>query len=290
MIENILSVDVEEWFHPEALQHRFPAEIWSEQITRVRQNIDNLLELFEQKNAKATFFILGWVAQEHPEMIREIAKQGHEIASHGSFHRMVTKMKPAEFEKDLSYSLKTLEDVSGEKVLGFRAPTFSVVKETFWSWEIMLKLGLVYDSSVYPIWHDRYGVPEAPRKMYLALEQDQRQLIEFPMSTMRIFNKNVPFGGGGYLRIFPEWITRLGIKRVNKEGIPAIVFMHPWEFDTDQPKLNLGKIQTIRHYYNIKNNISKLAHLLDEFKWISFRDYLDKKSYHNSLLKLSNIN
>ena len=265
MIENILSVDVEEWFHPEALQHKFPAEIWSEQPSRVRSNVDKLLNLFEVKKAKATFFILGWVAQENPAMIKDIVNAGHEIASHGSFHKMVTKMTPKEFEKDLSNSIKILEEISGQKVLGFRAPTFSVIKQTFWAWEIMLRLGLVYDSSVYPIWHDRYGVPDAPRKMYTAIEKDSQKLIEFPMSTMRIFKKNIPFGGGGYLRIFPKWFTEIGIKAINREGIPATVFVHPWEFDSDQPRLNLGKVQTLRHYYNIKNNINKLSRLLDEY-------------------------
>jgi len=278
MIENILSVDVEEWFHPEALQNQFPTEIWSEQTNRVHENVEKLLTLFEEKKATATFFTLGWVANEHPEMIRKIVENGHEIASHGLMHRMVTKLTPEEFEKDLGESIKILEDISGQKVLGFRAPTFSVVENTFWAWEIMLKLGLSYDSSVYPIWHDRYGVPEAPRSVYSAIEKDGKSLTEFPMSTMKFFGKNVPFGGGGYLRIFPNWFTRMGIKSVNKEGIPAIMYMHPWEFDPDQPKINLGKVQSLRHYFNIKKNLSKLGQLLDEFKWTSFKESIEKNA------------
>lgn len=276
MIENILSVDVEEWFHPEALQYQFPTEIWSEQAYRVDMNVEKLLALFDEKNVKATFFTLGWVANEHPDMVRKIVDNGHEIASHSLMHRMVTKLTPEEFEKDLSESVKILEDVSGQKVLGFRAPTFSVVEKTFWAWDVMLKLGLKYDSSVYPIWHDRYGVPGAPRSQYIARENGAAALTEFPMSTMRFLGKNVPFGGGGYLRIFPNWFTEMGIRSVNKEGIPAIMYMHPWEFDTEQPKLKLGKLQTLRHYYNIDKNLLKLGQLLDKFEWTSFKEILSK--------------
>lgn len=234
------------------------------------------MTLFEEKNVKATFFTLGWVANEHPEMIRKIVDSGHEIASHGLMHRMVTKLTPEEFEKDLSESIKILEDISGQKVLGFRAPTFSIVERTFWAWEIMLKLGLAYDSSVYPIWHDRYGVPNAPRSVYTAFEKNGVNLTEFPMSTMKVFGKNVPFGGGGYLRIFPNWFTKMGIKSVNKEGMPAIMYMHPWEFDPNQPRINIGTVQSLRHYYNIKNNLSKLGLLLDRFEWTSFKEFISK--------------
>lgn len=275
MVTNILSVDVEEWFHPEALQARFPREQWAQQPARVEQNVESLLELFDTHHVQATFFTLAWVARAHPEMIRKICDAGHEIASHGSFHKMVTKMTPGEFRSDLGDSIKILEDISGQKVLGFRAPTFSVIRETFWSWEIMLELGLKYDSSVYPIWHDRYGVPDAPRKRYTALKKDGRELIEFPMSTLSLFGKRLPFGGGGYLRIFPEGFTKMAIAKINKEGLPAIMYMHPWEFDSDQPRLELGKIQTWRHYYNIPANRQKLSGLLHRFKWTSFKNILD---------------
>ena len=273
-MNNILSVDVEEWFHPEALQHRFPPQSWSAQEKRVEQNVQRLLQLFDDKEARATFFILGWVARECPQMIRKIVAAGHEVATHGNSHRMLTKLSPQEFKEDLAESIKTLEDISGQKVLGFRAPTFSLVKETQWAWEVMLELGLRYDSSVYPIWHDRYGIPDASRSRYIALQKNSRELIEFPMPTLRILGRNVPFGGGGYLRIFPLWFTQWAIKRFNKEGLPAIIYMHPWEFDPDQPKLNLGWLQTKRHYYHIEHNYAKLAALLDRHPWTSFKNCL----------------
>lgn len=274
---NILSVDVEEWFHPEALQHLYPHSEWSKLDSRVNENVEKLLQLFSTKKAKATFFILGWIAKNHPGVIKKIVEQGHEIASHGNNHKMLTKMSPEEFEEDLAESIKILEDTSGQRVLGFRAPTFSVVKKTFWSFEIMEKLGLIYDSSVYPIWHDRYGVPDAPRQKYLAFRKSRRFLTEFPMSTVKLLGKNIPFGGGGYLRIYPNWLTIKGIKSVNKEGFPAILYMHPWEFDTGQTRLNLGKLQSLRHYYNIDKNLIKLSELLDQFSWTNFKTLISEK-------------
>lgn len=282
MIKNILSVDVEEWFHPESLQDRFPQSKWSSLEYRVEKNVDTLLDLFAEKNVTSTFFTLGWVARTFPQIIKKIAEQGHEVATHGNMHKMVTKMTQNAFHSDLDASIKSLEDISGQKVLGFRAPTFSVVKNTRWSWETMLDLGLVYDSSVYPIWHDRYGIPDAPRKQYVALEKGSKKLIEFPMSTITFMGKNIPFGGGGYLRIFPNWVTKKGIKKVNAEGFPAIMYMHPWEFDAGQPKLDLGKVQTWRHYYNIEHNLSKLAELLELFSWGSFKQLLQEQNNLNN--------
>ncbi len=200
---------------------------------------------------------------------------------------MVTKMSPEEFEIDLGDSIKILEDTSGEKVLGFRAPTFSIIKETFWGFEIMEKLGLVYDSSVYPIWHDRYGVPEAPRIKYNVFENDKKVLTEFPMSTMKILGKNLPFGGGGYLRIYPNWLTKKAISSVNKEGIPAIMYMHPWEFDNGQERLDLGKVQTWRHYYNIDRNLTKLSELLEQYSWTSFKKLIQENEKHKEILILN---
>jgi len=274
MIQNILSVDVEEWFHPEAVQHLFSPNNWSTLQNRVEDNMSILLELFREKNVKATFFVLGWIAETYPKLVNDIVKDGHEIGTHGHMHKMVTQMTPAEFEKDLNKSIQILNKISGQQIIGFRAPTFSVVEQTYWSLKIMHKLGIRYDSSIYPIWHDRYGVPNAPRNRYQVFSDNGKVLIEFPMSTLRILNKNIPFGGGGYLRIFPGWVTNKAISLTNAKGYPAIMYLHPWEFDTRQPKLNLGFFQKWRHYYNIENNLTKLAKLLDNFNWTSFNSVL----------------
>ena len=282
---NILSIDVEEWFHPEAVHHLFEPETWDELSARVDRNVDILLELFAKRNATATFFVLGWVARKYPELIKKIVEAGHEIASHGDNHQMVTKLDADTFREDLTNSIKSLEDVSGQKVYGFRAPTFSIVKETQWAWDIILELGLEYDSSVFPIYHDRYGVPDAPRYPYIVATMDQKTLVEFPMPTLKIFKKNIPFGGGGYLRIFPLQFTKYAIKKFNKDNQPVIFYAHPWEFDIGQPRLKLGMIQTWRHYYNIKNNFHKLDSLLVNSKWISFKEYLDMNNLSQNLSK-----
>ncbi len=280
-IDNILSVDVEEWFHPEAVQHRYPLNTWQNQPARVEHNVDLLLELFGQEGLTATFFILGWIARQHPKMVRKIADGGHEVASHGDMHRMLTRMTPQEFEIDLRESMKVLEDSSGQKIIGFRAPTFSLVASTQWAWDIMLAEGIQYDSSVYPIFHDRYGMPDSPRFSYVACENHYGTLIEFPMPTLRLLGRNIPFGGGGYLRLLPLWYTRFAIKRFNNDGKPAIMYMHPWEFDTEQPRLNLGKIQSWRHYHNIDKNLGRLEQLLSAFRWTSFRHYLENRDAPN---------
>ncbi len=278
-MKNILSIDVEEWFHPEAVQHLFPANSWDERESRVEENVEKLLALFDSQNTKATFFVLGWTARKFPQLIKKMAAAGHEVATHGNSHRMVTKLTPDEFREDLAESISVIQEISGEKVLGFRAPTFSIVKETQWAWEIMLELGIEYDSSVYPIWHDRYGIPDAPRHLYIALEKKSRKLIEFPMPTLKIGNKNLPFGGGGYLRIFPLSFTKYAIKKFNKEKLPAIIYAHPWEFDMEQPRLKLGTIQTWRHYYNINRNLKKLETLLVHFEWTSFKDFMTQDNF-----------
>lgn len=280
-MKNILTVDVEEWFHPEALQHRFPAEQWDNQPSRVVPLVERLLALFNEYGAKATFFVLGWVAEKHPQMVRRIVDEGHEVASHSYRHRMVTQMTPTEFKEDLQRSLHVLQDIMGKPVLGFRAPTFSITKKSFWAYEILAESGVKYDSSIYPIWHDRYGVPDAPRSVFEVETGNGANLIEFPMPTIKIFGKNFPFGGGGYLRLFPLKFTTMAIRKFNKEGYPAIVYMHPWEFDSDQPKINMGALQSFRHYGNISKNLRKVRRLLQSFEWTNFSDYLNMVKLQN---------
>jgi polysaccharide deacetylase family protein (PEP-CTERM system associated) len=272
-MKNLLSVDVEEWFHPESVQHLFDRDMWPGYESRVRINVNKLLALFEKKGVKATFFILGWVAEKYPEMVKEISGLGHEVASHGYSHRMVTKMNEIEFQNDLLKSVKILEDITGKKVTGFRAPTFSVVMSTSWALQIMATNGFRYDSSVYPIYHDRYGIPDAPRTPYFPLGEDEN-LVEFPMSTVKMFGKNFPFGGGGYLRIFPLWFTKKLLRKLNREGLSGILYVHPWEFDAEQPRLDLGFPSNLRHYYNIKSNLDKLESLLTDFEWTNFESVL----------------
>ncbi len=282
-MKNVLTVDVEEWFHPEAVQNQFPPETWDKQEKRVEPLIDKLLDLFAQYNARATFFVLGWVAERNPQIVKNIVAAGHEIASHSYSHRMVTRMTPEEFDEDLKKSVQVLQDISGKKVRGFRAPTFSITKQNLWAFDILIQNGLEYDSSIYPIWHDRYGIPDAPRSPFLFQGQNGQQIAEFTMPTIQIGSKNLPFGGGGYLRLLPLWFTMFGIRRFNNEGQSAIIYMHPWEFDPEQPRLPMGKLQSFRHYGKIKHNFAKLTHLLKTFDWMAMEDYLEQLQKQNAL-------
>lgn len=286
-MKHILSVDVEEWFHPEAVNHLFPEKEWDNLDSRVVDNTERLLELFNEKKTRATFFILGWVARKHPGLVCKIHDAGHEVASHSTRHRMITQLNESEYRRDLLESKKILEDIIGEEVIGFRAPTFSIVKETIWAHEVLLEAGFRYDSSIYPIWHDRYGIPEAPSGPYVCLDKDGRRLIEFPMPTLKVLGKNIPFGGGGYLRILPGWLTTAAIRRSEKLKRPVISYMHPWEFDSGQPRLSLGKIQTWRHYFNINKNFAKLSDLLTRFEWTNFKSVINQTDYLENLLNLT---
>ncbi len=288
-MKNILTVDVEEWFHPEALQNQFPPDVWAEQPQRVMPLIDQLLDLFAAYRVRATFFVLGWVARQNPQIVKKIVAAGHEIASHSLNHQMITKMTPEEFKEDLGTSIKILQDISGIAIKGFRAPTFSIVRSNFWAFEVLAELGLQYDSSIYPIWHDRYGIPNAPRIPHFIETKTGNTIVEFPMPTIKLGNKNIPFGGGGYLRLLPLWFTKFGIRKFNKEGFPAIIYMHPWEFDPHQPRVKLSKIQNYRHYGKIKKNIFKLENLLQSFEWMAMEDYL-KMIVNDKNMRLKKLN
>ncbi len=288
-MKNILTVDVEEWFHPEALQHRFPPETWPNQPARIEPLMERLLDLFEEHGARATFFVLGWVAEHHAPLVRQMVERGHEVATHSYGHRMADKLEPERFKEDLNRSIEILQDITGKNILGFRAPTFSVSKKTFWVFDVLAEAGLRYDSSIYPIWHDRYGVPQAPRFVFEVQTHKGAKILEFPMPTLRFFGKNFPFGGGGYLRLFPLRFTTMAIRHFNKSGHPAIIYMHPWEFDTDQPKVAMGRLQSLRHYGNIGRNFQKVTALLKSFKWTNFQNYL-KELEKDETLEIKKLN
>ncbi|NOX36474.1 MAG: DUF3473 domain-containing protein [Calditrichaeota bacterium] len=272
MPKNILSFDIEDWFHPEIFDGRFPMETWERLESRVERNTDIILEFLQRKKMTATFFILGWVAERYPELVRRIAREGHEIGSHLFSHKMITKMTPEEFKEELERSLKVLNQLAEGPVIGFRAPTFSITKKTLWALPIMYRAGIRYDSSVFPILHDRYGIPDSPRKPYVIYRDEQGKggIIEFPMTTVRFLTLNFPLGGGGYFRIYPFWFSRLLMKRCEAEDIPIIFYAHPWEFDKNLPRVNLNFVGKIRHYTGIKKFLERLDRLTDAFEFTSF--------------------
>jgi len=275
-ILNALSVDVEDYYQVGAFEKTISRHRWEEFEPRVDRNTRSLLELFAQHDVKATFFVLGWVAERWPDLVTEIHRAGHELAAHGYDHRRVTTLSPEEFRIDVRCTKQMLEDLSGAEVVGYRAPSYSIVRRTLWAIDILAEEGFRYDSSIFPIRHDRYGIPDAPRFPWLFREQEDLPLKEFPISTLRVMGMNLPFVGGGYLRHFPFWFSRWGMKRVNNVDLQsAVVYVHPWEIDPDQPRIEARWLTRQRHYRNLDKTRSRLERLFHEFKFATVRKVLE---------------
>ncbi len=262
---NALSVDVEDYFQVSAMAPYIARSDWDAIPCRVERNVDRLLALFQQNNAQATFFVLGWIAERYPAMVRRIAASGHEVASHGYAHLRATEQSPDDFLADIVRAKKILEDIAAVAVLGYRAPSFSVGKVNPWAFDSIARAGYRYSSSVYPVKHDHYGIPDAPRFPYRSREA----LVEIPITTVRVLGRNLPAGGGGYFRLAPYALSSWAIRRVNeREGRPAIFYLHPWEIDPEQPRVREAGLKTrFRHYLNLKRMESRLARLTSEFRW-----------------------
>jgi polysaccharide deacetylase family protein (PEP-CTERM system associated) len=266
-MQHALSIDVEDWFHPEALRDVVRPEDWPRLESRAGRNVERLLRLLDAARVRATFFVLGWVADREPDLVPRLAAAGHEIASHGWAHRMITQQSPAEFEADLQRSLHLLRAQSGQAVVGYRAPSFSVVRTTLWALDVLLDHGVEYDSSIFPVHHDRYGMPEAPRAPYRVSWCDSRELWELPPVTLHVLGRTLPAAGGGYLRLLPYGVSAWALRRLEREGIPGVVYTHPWEYDAEQPHVVMPRLRAWRHYGNVTRTESKLARLLREFSF-----------------------
>jgi polysaccharide deacetylase family protein (PEP-CTERM system associated) len=264
-IVNALSVDVEDYFQVSALAPHIAREDWDKMECRVERNVDRLLARFAEHGASATFFTLGWIAQRYPQIVRRIVDAGHELASHGYGHLRASEQTRAEFSADIGSAKKLLEDLGGVRVRGYRAPSFSIGASNLWAFECLQAAGYDYSSSVYPVAHDHYGMPDAPRFPYKA----QGALIEIPITTVRALGRNFPAGGGGYFRFAPYFISRWAIDRFNaQEQRPAIFYMHPWEIDPDQPRVRgVGLKSRFRHYVNLHKTEARLCRLLADFRW-----------------------
>lgn len=263
-MKNALTFDVEEYFHAEAFARVLRPEEWPTLESRVTRSTERLLDILDRERVRATFFVLGWVAERHPGLVREIASLGHEIACHGYGHRMIQHLSRPDFERDVTRAKRALEDAVGRPVLGYRAPTFSIMRETLWSLDVLIEAGFRYDSSIFPVVHDRYGIPDAPRFPHRLKAPSGGEITEFPMSTMTVLGRRLPVAGGGYFRLFPYRVTRRAIARINGERQPAMVYLHPWEFDPDQPRLPVGPLTRFRHLVNVGKTESRLRRLLGE--------------------------
>ena len=266
-IRNAFSIDVEDYFQVSALAPHFPRQIWDQQTCRVERNVDRMLGMLADSQAHATFFTLGWVAERFPEMVKRIVAGGHELASHGYGHQRVSDLTPAEFLDDVTRAKKILEDLGGQAVIGYRAPSFSIGENNLWALDSLGDAGYQYSSSIYPIRHDHYGMPNAPR--FAFRPSDSKTLLELPATTIRLFNRNLPAAGGGYFRLLPYQMSRWSINRVNKVDKQACIFYcHPWEIDPEQPRPHGMTLKTrFRHYLNLGRTESRLRTLLKDFRW-----------------------
>jgi polysaccharide deacetylase family protein (PEP-CTERM system associated) len=266
-IRNAMTIDVEDYFQVSAFAPHIARDSWPSLACRVEANMDRILGLLDSAGIKATFFTLGWIAERYPAMVRRVVEQGHELASHGYGHQRASDLGALEFKDDIVRSKALLEQIGGQAVLGYRAPSFSIGTANLWTMDTLLQAGYRYSSSIYPIRHDHYGMPDAPR--FAFYPNGAGTLLELPITTVRLMNRNLPAGGGGYFRFFPYAVSRWLMQRVNqRDGKSAIFYFHPWELDPGQPRQqNIGLKTRFRHYVNLDRMESRLKVLMRDFQW-----------------------
>jgi polysaccharide deacetylase family protein (PEP-CTERM system associated) len=266
-VVNAMSIDVEDYFHVSVFDGIVPRAKWASMESRVVGNTLRLLDIFDEFDVRSTFFVLGWVAERHPALVKTIAQRGHEVASHGYAHRLVYDQTPSAFRDDVRRAKSILEDAAGRKVSGYRAPSYSITPRSLWAIDVLVEEGYEYDSSIFPIRHDRYGIPVSHRHPY-EIQRAGGALTEVPGSTTQVGPLKLPIAGGGYFRILPYWWTRWGIGRVNeREQRPAVFYLHPWEIDPEQPRLHAGRLSRFRHYRNLHDTETRLRNLLADFRF-----------------------
>lgn len=267
VIRNAMTIDVEDYFQVSVFAPHIAREDWPKMPCRVEANIDRILQLLSERNVPATFFTLGWIAERYPSMVRRIVAGGHELASHGYAHLRASDQDEAQFRDDIVRSKHILEDIGGQPVLGYRAPSFSIGKRNLWALDVLRESGYRYSSSIYPIQHDHYGMPDAPRFAFYPNGSDG--LLEVPVTTVRLMQRNLPAGGGGYFRFFPYAMSRWMMQQVNrKDQQSAIFYFHPWELDPGQPRQSgIGLKTRFRHYVNLERMETRIRALTRDFKW-----------------------
>jgi polysaccharide deacetylase family protein (PEP-CTERM system associated) len=267
-IQNALTVDVEDYFHVSGFERDIRREDWGSYPSRVVQNTRRILALLNGRHVKATFFVLGWVADHYPDLVSEIDDAGHEIGSHSYWHRLVYRQSPCEFRDDLCRSRDLLQDITGKSVTAYRAPSFSITSESLWALDILAQEGFQVDASIFPIYHHRCGIPGAPCHPFIHATQ-WGSLRIFPGSVARIGKVNLPISGGGYFRVFPYWLTNRSLRHINKRlGQPFVFYIHPWEFDPEQPRLKVStRVMRFRHYVNLSTTKAKVQRLLTHFSF-----------------------
>jgi polysaccharide deacetylase family protein (PEP-CTERM system associated) len=273
-IVNAMTVDVEDYFHASAFDRIVSRAEWFERESRVVPNTHRLLEFFHRHQVRGTFFVLGWVAERFPSLVREIASCGHELASHGYHHQLIYTLTREQFRDDVRRAKAVIEDAGGCQVRGYRAPSFSIVRSSLWALDVLIEEGHAYDASIFPIHHDRYGIPDAPRTAHV-IKRGAGEIVEVPASTVRAGASNLPIAGGGYFRLLPYAFTRWGINRVNAAGEPVVFYIHPWEIDPAQPRLPVSRLTALRHYSNLDDTLTRMERMVSDFAFDTIAAALD---------------
>lgn len=274
-VKHAMTVDVEDYFHVAAFSKVIDTSKWSEYPSRVERNTDVLLELFKQKNIKATFFVLAWVAERYPQIVKAIVEQGHELASHGYSHQLVYEQSPDIFREETHKSKTILEDIGQKPVLGYRAASYSITAKSLWALDILAELGFTWDSSIFPVRHDNYGMPNSPEQPY-QIKTAHGVLTEFPLTTAKVLGLSIPAAGGGYFRQYPYFVSKYLFNRASlNQTRPQIFYLHPWEIDPDQPRVEGASwFSQFRHYTNIQRCLPRLERLVDDFSFTTVSDSL----------------
>lgn len=273
-IRNALTIDVEDYFQVAALAEAVRRDDWDSMEYRVEANTDRLLGLLDQYNTRATFFTLGWVAERSPELVRRIRRAGHEVASHGYSHQLIYNQTADVFREETRRSKGILENILGEPVTGYRAASYSITARSRWALDILAEEGFTWDSSIFPVHHDRYGMPDAPRWPYRLKTDNGHELAEFPLSTLKLPGYTLPIAGGGYFRLFPYWFSQWGLGSINRQGRPFVFYLHPWEVDPEQPRLEVKWLSRFRHYNNLDVCEARLNRLLQRFDFAPMGEVL----------------
>ena len=264
-MKNALTIDLEDYYHVSAFRDQVAPDQWNSRESRVERNTDLLLGLLDEAQCKATFFTLGWVAEQTPHVVRRVAQRGHEVACHSLRHRIVYEMTRDEFREDARRAKQLIEDCSGAAVRGYRAPSFSITDDSLWALEVLAELGFTFDSSIFPVKHPNYGMPKASRQPY-RVQTASGPIVEFPMTTLQFAGHRAPFGGGAYFRLLPYWYTRWGVRYLNlREHQSVCVYLHPWELDPEQPRMSGNLTSRIRHYLGLRGVRAKLRNLIRDF-------------------------
>lgn len=274
--KHILSIDLEDYFHVEAFAASISRDDWDRFPSRVEQNTRRLLEIFDAFSVKATFFVLGWVAGRFPQLVREVAERGHELACHSYWHRRIYTLSPDEFRADTRAACDAIEQASGVRVQGYRAPSWSVTRDSLWALNILAEEGFSYDSSIFPIHHDIYGIPDASRHPYRHSCLQSQTLVEIPPATLRLGFMNAPAAGGGYFRIFPFAYTDWAFRQFEKESHSLVFYLHPWEIDPEQPRISAPLKSRLRHYTNLEKTQSRLERLLGRYQFQTFAEFIQE--------------